>query len=86
MNVKSTRNRISGYRCLKKKFMEFRGSLHIHTNVLRTFVLLFWHNSKVYQGIFVIGYNIFLFTAIAFERIVKAIMTHYRNCSVGTQN
>ena len=66
---------------LSKKNGIFRGSLHIHTNILRTVVLLFWHNSKVYQGIFVIGYNISLFTAIP-SGIVKPIMTHYSNYSL----
>ena len=70
---------------LNKIYGIFRGSFHIHTNVLRTSVLLFWHNSKVFQGIFVIGYDISLFTAIA-PAIVKAVMTHYRNYFVGTRN
>ena len=69
----------------KKNYGIFRGSFHIHTNVLTTFVLLFWHNSKFYQDIFVIGYNISVFTAIT-SIIVKAIMTHYRNYFVGTRN
>ena len=84
MNVKGTRNRISGTG-VEKKFMEFLEAVCTLTPMLRTFVLLFWHNSKVYQGIFVIGYNISLFTAIA-SGIVKAIMTHYRDYSVGTQS
>ena len=66
---------------LSKKHGIFRGSLHIHTNVLRTFVLLFWHNNKVYQGIFVIGYNISHFTDIP-SGVVQPIMTHYSNYSL----
>ena len=40
---------------------------------------------KLFQGIFVIGYNVFVFNTVA-SVIVKAILTRYSSFSVETRN
>ena len=49
MNVKGTRNSFFFGTGVEKNFVGFLeavGPLHIHTKVLTTFIMIFWHNSS----------------------------------------